>query len=194
MNLNNPETKLKDLIYISKNIIPSETCDYIIKETEKQKWDKHSWYASSEKISYSMKDKELDIQPITPELLNILVPYMVTAGSQYNEQYCFNNVQIMNKFTKIRFNRYSPGQIMRQHYDHINLNDNLKEEQKGIPILSFIGNLNDDYEGADLYFWDDYIVPLGKGDIVMFPSLFLFPHGVTEPTKGIRRSFVSWAF
>ena len=34
------------------------------------------------------------------------------------------------------------------------------------------------------------MVPLGKGDIIMFPSLFLFPHGVTEARKGKRYSAV----
>ena len=60
--------------------------------------------------------------------------------------------------------------------------------------LSFSLVLNDDYEGAELFFWDDYVVPLGKGDIIMFPSLFLFPHGVKEATKGKRYSAVSWAW
>lgn len=194
MSLNNQETKLKDLIYISKNIIPSKVCDFIIEETEKREWSKHSWYDNIERKSYSKETKELDVQAITIELQQILTPYIILAGSEYNEKCSFNGMQIMHKFTPIRFNRYSKGQIMRRHYDHINIGIDLSQEQRGIPILSFIGNLNDDYEGADLYFWNDYIVPLGKGDIVMFPSSFLFPHGVTEATSGIRRSFVSWAF
>ena len=57
--------------------------------------------------------------------------------------------QIMNKFSTIRFNRYGKGQIMRQHHDHIHSIFDGKE--KGIPVLSFILNLNDDYEGADLF-------------------------------------------
>ena len=55
-------------------------------------------------------------------------------------------------------------------------------------------NFNNDYEGADLFFWKDYVVKLGKGDIIMFPSLFFFPHGVTEVTKGVRYSGVCWAW
>jgi predicted 2-oxoglutarate/Fe(II)-dependent dioxygenase YbiX len=33
-----------------------------------------------------------------------------------------------------------------------------------------------------------------SGDILLFPSNFMFPHEVKEITKGIRYSFVSWAF
>ena len=98
----------------------------------------------------------------------------------------------MNKFSTIRFNRYGNGQIMRQHHDHIH--SLFDGNEKGIPVLSFILNLNDDYEGADLFFWENHVVPLGKGDIIMFPSLFLFPHGVTEAKRGKRYSSVSWAW
>ena len=65
---------------------------------------------------------------------------------------------------------------------------------EGIPVLSFIFNFNDDYEGADLCFWDDYIIPLAKGDIVMFPSTFLFPHRVTKCIKGTRYSGAVWGW
>ncbi len=79
---------------------------------------------------------------------------------------------------------------MRQHHDHIHsLFDGV---HKGIPVFSMIGNLNEGYEGAHLYFWDGYKMPLGVGDICLFPSLFMYPHGVTEATRGKRYSFVCW--
>lgn len=195
MTFNQPDTTLKELIYVCKGIIPENVCDYIVEETDKREWTSHTWYNSVERTATSEKTKELEVQAISVELQELLTPFMISAAAEYNSKCYFESektMQIMHKFTPIRFNRYSPGQIMRQHYDHIHLGGN--EEQRGIPIVSFIGNLNDDYEGADLYFWKDYVVPLGKGDIILFPSLFLFPHGVTEATSGVRRSFVSWAF
>ena len=47
---------------------------------------------------------------------------------------------------------------------------------------------------GQLYFWHDYELQLGKGDIIMFPSLFMYPHGVKEPTEGERFSGVCWAW
>ena len=67
-------------------------------------------------------------------------------------------------------------------------------KEKGIPVLSFILNFNDDYEGADLFFWDNTTFKLGKGDIIMWPSNFLYPHGVTEAISGKRYSGVTWAW
>ena len=57
--------------------------------------------------------------------------------------------QMMGNFCSIRFNRYGPGQIMRQHHDHIH--SLFDGKIKGIPVLTFILNFNDDYEGADLF-------------------------------------------
>jgi predicted 2-oxoglutarate/Fe(II)-dependent dioxygenase YbiX len=195
MRMNTPNTQLKDLIHVERGIIPANLCDYIVDEIETKEWRPHTWYNNVANSFGSEETKELDVQNITPELQQLLTPFMIQAGAAYNAKYhfeCERTMQIMNKFSAIRFNRYSPDQIMRQHHDHIH--SLFDGNEKGIPVLSFVGNLNDEYKGADLFFWDDYLVPLGKGDIIMFPSLFLFPHGVTEAIEGKRYSFVSWAW
>jgi hypothetical protein len=90
----------------------------------------------------SEETKELDVQNITAEHQQLLTPFMIQAGAAYNAKYhfeCERTMQIMNKFSAIRFNRYSPGQIMRQHitttYTH---------------SLRKVSCVDDDYEGADL--------------------------------------------
>ena len=194
--MNDPRTQLKDLIHGEKGIIPANLCDHIIQDIETRPWKPHTWYNAQADAYGSEETMELDVQPITSELQQLLTPIMIQAGSRYNQKYsykgCQRTGQIMNKFSTIRFNRYGGGHIMRQHHDHIH--SLFDGNEKGIPVLSFILNLNDDYEGADLFFWEDHAVHLGKGDIIMFPSLFLFPHGVTEAISGQRYSAVSWAW
>ena len=51
----------------------------------------------------------------------------------------------------------------------------------------------EDYEGSE-FVCRDTKIKLKTGDILMFPSNFMYPHEVTECTKGTRYSFVSWAF
>ena len=193
--MNNPGTKLKDLIHVERGTIPPDLCDYIIKDIETREWEKHSWYNDNMEVK-SEDMKELDVQNITSDLQSSLSPVMNHVASSYVEKYSYKQSyrtqNIMTMYTPIRFNRYSNGQTMRHHHDHIHsLFDGV---DKGIPVLSFILNFNDNYEGADLYFWNDYKIPLGKGDVVIFPSLFLFPHGVTEIKKGIRYSGVAWSW
>ena len=52
---------------------------------------------------------------------------------------------------------------------------------------------NEDYEGAEFYCRGRKI-ELKTGDILLFPSNFMYPHEVKEAKKGVRYSFVSWAF
>ena len=199
MNYNKPNTKLDECIYIAEKIIPADLCDSIVQDIETREWKPHTWYTNTTDTYHSEETKELDIQSITPQLQKTLGNYVVESGRQYNQNYSYSfpdqperTGQIMYQFSPIRFNRYKPGQIMRQHHDHIH--SIFDGELKGVPVLSFILNFNDDYEGADLFFWEDTVVKLGKGDICMFPSNFLFPHGVTEVTKGKRYSGVCWGW
>ena len=197
--MNKPDTKLDECIFIAQKIIPADLCDDVIKDIEIREWEPHQWYNVSTNSSHSEETKELDVQHTTPELQRVLGNYVVESGKIYNQNYSYpfadqpkRTGQFMTQFNSIRFNRYEPGQIMRQHHDHIH--SIFDGELKGVPVLSFILNFNDDYEGADLFFWDDTVVKLGKGDICMFPSNFLFPHGVTEATKGKRYSGVCWGW
>ena len=80
---------------------------------------------------------------------------------------------------------------MRTHYDHIQ--SMFDGTMKGIPILSIVGLLNDNYEGGEFMIRGKE-VKLIRGDILIFPSNFIYPHEVKDITKGIRYSFVSWAF
>ena len=64
--------------------------------------------------------------------------------------------------------------------------------------LSAIVNLNEDYEGGDLIFGNQFLnkeikrIQLKKGSIVFFPSNFLYPHKIEPITKGKRYSIVAW--
>ena len=195
MTYNKPDTKLDECIYVAEKIIPADFCDLIVKDIETREWKSHEWYTTGTAERYSNETKELDVQYATPELHRALSPFIIESGKRYNKIYSFPSEvagQMMTRFSEPRFNRYESGQIFRQHHDHIH--SLFDGEVKGVPVLTFILNFNDDYEGADLFFWEDTVVKLGKGDIIMFPSNWLFPHGVTEATKGKRYSGVCWSW
>ena len=197
--MNKPDTKLDECIFIAEKIIPADLCDAIVKDIETRPWEPHTWYNEVTDSHSSKQTMELDVQNTTPELQRVLANFVVEAGKIYNKNYSYpyadqpdRSGQFMSQFSPVRFNRYKPGQIMRQHHDHIH--SLFDGKIKGVPVLTFILNFNDDYEGADLYFWEDTMVKLGKGDIIMFPSNWLFPHGVTEATKGVRYSGSVWGW
>jgi predicted 2-oxoglutarate/Fe(II)-dependent dioxygenase YbiX len=97
-----------------------------------------------------------------------------------------------NGYSKIRFNKYEPNKEMALHYDCIH--ELFDGSVKGVPTLSIIGALNQDYTGGELIMFDDYEIKLNPGDIVIFPSTFLYPHRVKPVTAGCRYAFVSWVW
>ena len=54
-------------------------------------------------------------------------------------------------------------------------------------------SLNDDYAGGEFAFFNKELkYKLDKGDALMFPSNFMYPHEIMPVTKGVRYSIVTW--
>lgn len=195
--MNNIE--LKDFIY-HKSVIPKEVCKDIIDSTNTSPWETHAWYNADEDSQMSHDNKELDVLFPDREVTEKLFNYVVSSFQDYGD-FCYNLTGgddtfafsgLMSKCCPPRLNRYPTGTMMRPHFDHIhNLFDG---QNKGIPVLSLIGVLNDDYTGGELTFFEDYNIETKAGDVIIFPSCFLYPHGVQEVTQGNRYSFVSWGW
>jgi predicted 2-oxoglutarate/Fe(II)-dependent dioxygenase YbiX len=189
MKNNIKNLQLKNFIHIERGLIPKDTCRFVIDSIKNKSWNSHLW-STDGTDQFSYPTKELDVLEATPDLEDILNPLISLSVKYYNDFIGSEKVSQVTCFSPVRFNRYQKGQTMRIHCDHIKTL--FEGEVKGIPVLSIIINFNDDYKGGDLIFWDDYKVDLGEGDVVVFPSLFLFPHRIEEVTENIRYSGVAW--
>ena len=161
-----------------------------------KKWSKHSWSSYGKKVPQaSISEKELDIISSTEDQFKLLLKYLGPAVKNYQQKYSTITARARDNWithiSRVRFNRYKVGTKMQIHYDHIQTIFDGK--RKGVPILSFVGLLNDNYKGGE-FICREKEIKLKRGDILLFPSNFMFPHGVKEVTKGLRYSFVSWAF
>ena len=189
---------LKDYILHLEKWIPNNIIDKSIKELSDNKtWQRHTYTINHSTFEAKSKngDKELNIcygnnltylKDLHELTWKALEKYIITdkiGGETFNG---------WAGFSKIRFNRYKKGQIMSKHKDHITslFTGNIR----GIPILSIVGVLNDDYEGGEFIMFDDYEIKFKAGDLIVFPSLFLYPHLVKPVKQGIRYSFVSWCY
>ena len=185
---------IEDYIYV-ENYIPTELCEELIDECNREEWEKHTWHSNYTGANISESTKELDVMRCTREQQNKIVPYLAKALEDYQTKYSWPGEKTrppwLTKFSAIRFNKYEVGNTMRVHYD--NIHSIFDGKLKGIPIVSIVGNLNEDYKGAEFMLRDKEI-KLKTGDILLFPSGIVYPHMVKETKKGIRYSFVSWAF
>jgi len=187
-------TNLENYIKIYPKL-DKKYCDQIISELENVKWQQHTFYNPQDK-SFNPRSgsKELDVswdnipsrEDLTQKVWETISQYILT---DLNKPY-FNG---WSGFTHIRFNRYEETRLMALHCDHIH--SMFDGNMKGIPILSVLGLLNDDFEGGEfLMFDDEKQMNLKAGDIMVFPSVFLYPHRVAPVTKGIRHAFVAWVW
>ena len=93
------------------------------------------------------------------------------------------------KLNQIDLLKYEIDGHYRTHIDHAWTTER---------TLSCIINLNDNYKGGNLIFYDPLTMKeikryeLKKGTIVFFPSCFLYPHKIDPITEGVRYSIVAW--
>ena len=147
------------------------------------------------KVSEMLDSKNLTNQILQREIDKIQAEMMRNLPDvlmEYFNSFKFNWLHGWTGYSGIKFNRYSLGQEMTKHWD--NIGSIFPSDPSGIPVISLIGFLNDDYEGADLILCDDIKIDTKKGNILIFPSSFMYPHQVTPLTKGFRYSYVSWAY
>jgi predicted 2-oxoglutarate/Fe(II)-dependent dioxygenase YbiX len=80
---------------------------------------------------------------------------------------------------------------MDVHHDNITT---LFANGTGTPVLTVLVGLNDrnQYTGGELILFDDLEILLNPGDVLIFPSAFMYPHRVNMVTSGERWSLVNW--
>lgn len=185
---------LQDYVKVYKNFIPEDVCERAVSDFESAEWEKHKYAygESEERISYEddlsvsisdIRDSSF-IQSRTWEAIH---QYVVLDMVNLHEWFSG-----WNSHSLVRFNKYTPNTRMKIHCDHIHtLFDGV---HKGVPVLTVLGVLNDNYAGGEFMMWGDEKIDLPAGSVIVFPSNFLYPHEVRPVTSGVRYSFVSWAW
>ena len=178
--------------FIDKNI-----CQKTVKELnsfDKSGWEEHTFYnprqnkynklSGSQELSVLNTDKITTQKIIMDKLWHGILTYMKDIDLKWYDSW--------QGYTQIRFNKYAKNKKMAEHCDHIHTI--FEGERKGIPILSVLGFLNDDYTGGEFIILKDQEIKFKAGDLLIFPSIFLYPHKVEPVKKGTRYSFISWVW
>lgn len=189
---------LKSYVKVYKNAIPKQTMNGLLKILQKDdKWQKHVFHDNiSDKVT--TYDDDLDViyaeqlQGDLKSYWDSLMKQTWRSIKQYHgdlDMFWYNG---WKGYSPIRFNKYSPGEKMKVHCDHIHTI--FDGSVRGIPIMSIVGCLNDDYKGGEFIMWEKEKIEIPAGSILIFPSNFLYPHKVMPIKSGHRYSFVSWVY
>ena len=187
------KTDLRHYLKHFKNHIDNNLCDTLVHEMKTIEFSQHKFHnpitgefktrSGSKELSISYDDCP------SRSILSERIWYIIKDYLHYIDMPWFTR---WSGYTIPRFNKYDEDKKMALHCDHIQ--SMFDGERKGIPTLSVLGVLNDDYEGGEFIMFDDTEIKFDKGDVLVFPSLFLYPHKVEPVKSGTRYSYISWVW
>mgnify|MGYP003137540179 FL=1 len=179
------------------DVVGKDICNRCIKNVEQSDlWQEHTFYNETDKKAFKESGKD-ELSVLYYDLClgkekKIIMDLIWDTLQKY-----FNDIDTpwftgWTGYTAIRFNKYKKNKKMASHCDHIQTI--FDGTIRGIPFLSIVGCLNDNYSGGEFIMFDNKEYKIKTGQILIFPSSFMFPHKVNPVTKGIRYSYVSWVY
>ena len=182
--------KLEDYIYVVKNALSLSLCDEILNEFKNSdEWQdttvgsgnvaKNVRNCQTIGISFSGVIQKNSV--VRHKLDNAIFDGAAKCIQEYNNKFPHCRIEEDSGYDLLK---YPEGCFYIQHVD------SFKERPRAVSC-SFI--LNDDFEGGEFAFFDRELkYKLEKGDAIMFPSNFLYPHSVLPVINGTRDSIVTW--
>ena len=184
------DTKLEDYIYIVKNALSHTLCDKIL----------HEYVNSNEWVEPLLGSREVDKTIRNCQTIIISYPHVIEKNKdtrhkldnaifdvaskcikEYNTKFPNCNIEEDSGYELLK---YPEGCFYVEH------TDSFKARPRAVSC-SFI--LNDDFEGGEFAFFNKELkYKLEKGDALLFPSNFMYPHEVMPVTKGTRYSIITW--
>jgi hypothetical protein len=185
---------LESYIYTFENNFEKDFCNETIKQIEeKLEFNTHKFFdPRTQSYKAESGSKELETAFGDIENNSIIMDKIWHTIKEYIATVNFPWFPGWEGFSAPKFNRYVETRVMKEHCDHIR--DLFDGERKGVPILTVLTMLNDDYEGGELVFFEDVIYKQKQGSTIIFPSNFLYPHRVDPVLKGVRYSFANWVW
>ena len=190
--------ELRDYIKVYDNVLPAIVVGNMIR------WF-NTWKFSPGLVGGTMQNPEGELHE---NIRNVETKPLVNFGKSLTETHWCNvlnnifskaieqykmDLKIADlstaRITTIEALKYEVGGHYDFHVDHFATNPR---------TMSMILLCNNDYEGGELGFANpdttgELLVPVKPNRLIIWPSNFLFPHGVKPITKGTRYSVVGWA-
>ena len=187
--------RLSDYIVVIRGIISKEMCQQVV-----------DLYRDNEKWDWALTTGGLNLDARKVKQVRISDPAVRQQGSQYDkmdaeifkvmskakdtyirtltEKRGIEHVPNISSDEGYQILHYSEGYYFKEHCDN---NGGMSR------ILTCTLNISDDHDGGLFRFLrGEFDVRLNAGDAVLFPSNFMFPHEVTEITRGERYAIVTW--
>ena len=176
--------ELKQDIVIFNNVLKKEQCDVLIKYTSNDldRWKKATTFGEQPEHAES-SPRQADVWSInqSDDIDERVFKVFSECLTKVREFYPDLHIESDEGYGLLK---YSPGGYYSTHTDH---------GPSNIRTISALIYLNDDYEGGELYFpRQDIKIKPKTGQVVFFPSNYLYPHASLPITSGTKYSIVTW--
>jgi hypothetical protein len=178
--------KLEEAIVVLNNLTNKDFIELIKKYIDKKAVNKLSTFSGDMEHVRNVFGCHLNSNSISDK---IFFKYIHKIIQQHYSHYKFKFPYIeTSNLNQIDLLKYEVSGKYEIHTDHGN------EMQR---TLTFILNLNEDYEGGDFVFYNQDNTEMKRvkcktATCIMFPSNFQYPHRIEPITKGTRYSIVAW--
>jgi hypothetical protein len=205
-------------IYINEYSLSKDLCEEIIHKFEEQEENKGPGYTFGgiqpkikDTIDYNIevdnKKWERIRQTLIVELINNIELYACKLDTQiYHSQVL--DINQPNQSDGIKYYTFKElsvdglffETIMVQKYKsnkgrYVFHNDaSFESTQQRNRVLTYIYYLNDVEEGGETQFWDNYKVKPKKGQLVLFPASWIFPHSGLMPISSDKYIITGWIY
>lgn len=135
-------------------------------------------------VDFKFRKDDLHNTDEGTEILKDMWQECYDVMSEAVKDYCLiYNVTELQYWEVMNFIRYNEGQHFQEHTDH---------GYSYTSTVSLVGYINDAYEGGEIYFrLQDLMYKPSEGDLVIFPSNFMYPHRAMPVTSGTKYSVVT---
>tara|TARA_B100000282_G_C31549743_1_gene406924 strand:+ start:63 stop:608 length:546 start_codon:yes stop_codon:yes gene_type:complete len=178
------------LDYVNKYRLPQDILDYNF-TLEFDQWAKHQWYAPGQAQEQDISDPKINYI-CDKEAHSIFSPVIYDLVKKYCREHSPD--KMIKYMSPPRLNKYDEGDYMKEHADLIySLFREAPPEKQGVPVISVITDVSEEYTGGELIICGQDMQMI-TGDVIIFPSAFMYRHEVLPVTSGTRISIVNWAW
>jgi len=197
------KTNIKAYIKVFNNkFFPKQHCQLIINSLDVSKNITHTFYndqkdlmakmGNDPQISFLKDEKMGSIGNLIKDQWYKIIKEYITEWLNKKEKMTW--YQSWNGFAFPKFITYGKDTLLKNHCDHIYSLFEDGGKPRGVPVLSIITLLNNNYSGGEIIMCGKYKYKLKPGETLVFPSNFLYPHSIKKITEGTRYSMVSWIY
>lgn len=127
-------------------------------------------------LQHDASDKSIHLQSLWQDVYDV----KFHAVEDYRKKF---NIMDLKYWEAFNFIKYGPGQHFQEHHDH-GFSYNC--------TVSLVAYINDDYDGGELYFrLQNLNIKPEAGDLMIFPSNYMYPHRAMPVHSGTKYSIVT---